>query len=182
MSISASAQGQTSSVTVKRPKFSDLWSAYPINSTAEQAYRLVGGSPLAHYEENPRGYANACAIRLSRSFNHGNFPLTRQRLSKVPRYYALSGGDGKPYLLRVNDIIKYVQNNLGKPDIELVADGTNQSRRFAGRKGIIIFIISGWGDATGHVTLWNDYECGDKCYFQPDNAKLIKILFWDLKD
>ncbi|ASK27256.1 hypothetical protein BG910_05425 [Neisseria chenwenguii] len=47
---------------------------------------------------------------------------------------------------------------------------------------MIAFVITGWNDATGHITLWNDYECGDKCYFQPSNAKLVRILFWRLQD
>lgn len=178
----ARVQQQTRSIFVKRPKFSDLWNAYPKKTTAPEAYEIAGGVPLALYKENPDGYANACAIRLSHSFNEGNFPLTRAKLAKVAKLYSEKGASGKPYLFRVNDMIKYVESELGEPDIIIQADGTNQSRKFAELQGIIIFVVKGWGNATGHVTLWNDYECGDKCYFQPENAELVKILFWRLKD
>ncbi|KPN74829.1 MULTISPECIES: type VI secretion system amidase effector protein Tae4 [Neisseria] len=182
MTITVTAQGSSASISIKRPRFSDLWKAYPKKSSAEEAYRQAGGIPLALYLENSTAYENACAIRLSHSFNEGNFPLTKQKLSSVKNAYAQKGANGKPYLFRVNDMIKYVTNQLGKPDIELIANGTNQSKHFAGMQGIIIFVVKGWGNATGHVTLWNDYECGDKCYFQPNNATLVKILFWRLID
>ena len=49
--------------------------------------------------------------------------------------------------------------------------------------GIIVFKVSGWGDASGHVTLWNGNDCGDSCYFihSTPNVRTTDILFWNLR-
>ncbi|WP_288384156.1 T6SS effector amidase Tae4 family protein [uncultured Acinetobacter sp.] len=57
------------------------------------------------------------------------------------------------------------------------------SSQLVNKKGIIIFKVSGWGDASGHVTLWNGNDCGDSCYFTHNQPNVIttEILFWNLK-
>lgn len=54
---------------------------------------------------------------------------------------------------------------------------------FKGLKGILVFSVTGWGDATGHVTLWNGSDCGDHCYFVHDQPSVSTTLvqFWELK-
>lgn len=51
-----------------------------------------------------------------------------------------------------------------------------------GKKGIILFVVSGWPDATGHATLWNGSACYDHCYFNEPGAryKTDKANFWSL--
>ncbi|MCA0393993.1 MAG: type VI secretion system amidase effector protein Tae4 [Proteobacteria bacterium] len=48
---------------------------------------------------------------------------------------------------------------------------------------MVIFEVSGWGDASGHVTLWDGSSCGDHCYFVHDQpgVQTTRILFWELK-
>lgn len=36
---------------------------------------------------------------------------------------------------------------------------------------VIIFGVSGWGDASGHASLFNGSSCYDKCYFNSPGAK-----------
>jgi hypothetical protein len=177
--ITATAGGQSSAIQAKRPLFSTLWSNYPVKMAAGDVYALVGGQALALYKENPRDYANACALRLSRSLNYGGMPIKQST-----RGYKVKGSDGKPYLLRVLEMIKFVENNLGKPDLSFKPKNNEDlSHQLRGKKGIIIFKVTGWDGAAGHVTLWNGSDCGDSCYFvqtQP-SVKTTDIFFWNLR-
>ncbi|MGH8083938.1 MAG: type VI secretion system amidase effector protein Tae4 [Lysobacter sp.] len=145
---------------------------------AGDVYALAGGNAYELYKENPTGYANACALRLSRAFNYGGLTITASATG-----YKVKGGDGKNYLLRVTDMIAFVKANFGAPDTSVEPNGRDVSTRFSGKTGILIFDVSGWGNATGHVTLWNGADCGDHCYFIHDqpSVETTKILFWELR-
>lgn len=177
--LQATAGSQSSKIKVNRPKFSDVWSNYPLGLSAPNVYQLVGGNAYDLFKTNPTGYANACALRLSRSFNYGGLTITSKATG-----YKVKGADDKNYLLRVKDMMAFVQANFGEPDVRVVPNGEDKSSDFSGKKGILIFKVSGWGDASGHVTLWDGSDCGDHCYFthptQP-NAKTTEIFFWELK-
>lgn len=176
--LEAMVASQAVQIDVRRPRFSTLWEHYPVGMAAPDVYRLVGGNGYELYQEDPVAYANACALRLSRAFNYGGLEIT-----STARGYKVKGGDGKRYLLRVVDIIALVKANLGKPDIEVAPQGADVSSEFRGKTGVLIFEVSGWGNATGHATLWNGSDCGDSCYFvhNPPGATTTKVLFWELK-
>lgn len=177
--ITATVGGQSSTIQAKRPLFSALWENYPVKMPAADVYSMVGGQALALYTENPTGYANACALRLSRSLNYGGMPI-----KQTTRGYKVKGSDDKPYLLRVREMISFVEQNFGKADITFKPQSNEDvSFQLRGKKGVIIFKVSGWGDATGHVTLWNGSDCGDSCYFIHDrsNVRTTDILFWNLR-
>lgn len=179
VSITARAGGRSSTIQAKRPLFSELWKYYPVKMSASDVYSMVGGQAMALYQENPTGYANACALRLSRSFNYGGMPIKQST-----RGYKVRGADHKPYLLRVREMISFVEQNLGTADLSFKPQNNQDlSSQLKGKKGIIIFKVSGWGDASGHVTLWNRNDCGDSCYFIHDTPSLrtTDILFWNLR-
>jgi hypothetical protein len=52
----------------------------------------------------------------------------------------------------------------------------------AGKKGLILFEVSGWDDARGHATLFNGSVCYDHCYFNEPNAtyRTERANFWSL--
>lgn len=175
------AGSQRSQIKIKRPKFSDVWSKYPVHMPAKEVYQSVGGEAYELYKQNPAGYANACALRLSIAFNNGGLIITSSSTG-----YKVKGGDGKnyKYLLRVKDMISFVKANLGQPDLTIKTNGQDKESEFMGKNGILIFSVTGWRDASGHVTLWNGRDCGDSCYFthpadRPD-VKTTEILFWEL--
>lgn len=179
--------GETKSPPVKpvRPRFSKAWKAYPVGTTAEEAYAKVGGNAEALYKEgaakpdNP--YANACAIRLSRAFNYSDLVIKSGNAITGKR---LKGGDGKAYFFRVKDICDFIETQFGKADLTISGGGDNAKKQLLGKKGILIFTITGWRDASGHATLWDGSGCGDSCYFEHDDSrvKTQKIEFWELKD
>ena len=177
--LQATAGNQNSSIKVKRPKFSEVWASYPMQMAAPSVFQLVGGKVYELHKADPVAYGNACALRLSRSFNYGGLTITSAATG-----YKVSGGDGKNYLLRVQDVIAFVKANFGSPDIIVTTNGQDKSTNFSGKQGILIFKVSGWRDATGHVTLWDGAECGDHCYFThpaDPKVKTTEILFWELK-
>jgi hypothetical protein len=51
------------------------------------------------------------------------------------------------------------------------------------KKGFIVFIVKGWSNATGHITLWDGLNCEDETdYFDHDpGVTNTNILFWELK-
>lgn len=52
---------------------------------------------------------------------------------------------------------------------------------FAGSKGIILFEVSGWGDATGHFTLWNGSKVAHGDYFKPKGSAVLKgVKLWKI--
>ncbi|MGC4096852.1 MAG: T6SS effector amidase Tae4 family protein [Nitrospira sp.] len=56
---------------------------------------------------------------------------------------------------------------------------------FAGMKGIVVVKGIGWGDARGHVTLWDGVRCSDVCHLMhdPENGRFIPqtASIWILK-
>lgn len=177
--IRATVTDRSTSIQANRPLFSSLWINYPVKMAAPDVYKNVGGQALALFQDNPTGYANACALRLSKALNYGGMPI-----KQTTKGYKVKGGDNKIYLLRVKEMIAFIENNLGKADVTLQPKNNQDvSSQLVNKKGIIIFKVSGWGDASGHVTLWNGNDCGDSCYFTHNQPNVIttEILFWNLK-
>ena len=69
----------------------------------------------------------------------------------------------------------YLTKIFGKPDFAYAAP---TMEKLLTHKGIIIFEVEGWGDASGHATIWDGLRCSDKCYF--DKAK--KVHLWSLEN
>lgn len=86
----------------------------------------------------------------------------------------VSGSDGAQYMFRVKDLISFLSESFGLPD-KIVSAPTPEV--LVGVKGIVVFEVSGWLDASGHATLWNGVGCSDSCYFQ--NAHALK--YWELQ-
>jgi hypothetical protein len=85
----------------------------------------------------------------------------------------VSGGDGKQYIYRVADLIKFLNHAFGKPD-KIVKNP--KPKDFSKIKGILLFGVP-WRDATGHATLWDGNACSDHCYF----SDALEASVWLLK-
>ncbi|WP_417662980.1 type VI secretion system amidase effector protein Tae4 [Pseudomonas sp.] len=187
-SLVVQAGPESTSIEIRRPRFSSLWNAYAAvgNKSSLDVYTLVGGGVEAARAENPAAYANACALRMSWGLNHGGFRIPKGTIIQNKPIYRLAGKDGLPYILKVADIIEFLKFNWGEPDQTLKSQ---ESALLNGKKGIIVMTVSGWSDATGHVTLWDgsttgdssDYHRLDSHTYENPNIKLIKIDYWELK-
>lgn len=146
-----------------RPSFIKMMSAYP-QGNAQDVFDLIGGKVKAN------NFANSCAIRLSRSLNYSDHPV-----EFIPPNLTVSGDDKKWYIYRVTEMVKYLTRKFGSPDI--VIENKPYETLLRGQKGIIVFEVDGWSDATGHATLWDGNFCSDQCYFERSK----KVILWILK-
>jgi hypothetical protein len=83
-----------------------------------------------------------------------------------------SGSNKLWHIFRVKALSSYLKKNYGEPESY---DSKNYKTSLKDKKGIIIFEVSGWGDASGHADLWN----GEKAIWQGYGGISNKILFWE---
>jgi hypothetical protein len=100
--------------------------------------------------------------------------------------YTVKGADKKNYAIRVAEFNHFLRDRYGPPQV--IRSGDDISiQPFLKKTGIINWHVSGWSDATGHFTLWNNdkglYE-GHERYFdfpikKPEaGAWLTKVELW----
>lgn len=183
-------------VIPKRPSWDDMKKFYPDTSTlTSELYNAIGGGLPENYKADPVNWENSCCIRMSRGLNYSGFTLPKAPSNGGTIY----GKDKKKYWIRVKDLLGYLKTKFGKPEIEAKGGHTAVSQ-FKGRKGIIVFEVSGWGNATGHFTLWDGQHLvypGDPLHDDPSseyyyfhmkyttiNKKTVqttKVYLWELK-
>lgn len=163
-----------------RPDFITAWAAalhiYNPHNSAAKVAELIGGYVKENINNpNPRQrWSNTCAVRMSYILNYSGVIIPAIRGQTV------SGGDNKQYFFRVRDLIVFLNQKWGPP--EIVKYPPSRGGRLAGRKGLILFEISGWSDAAGHATLFNGITCYDHCYFNEPEAsyRSERANFWSL--
>lgn len=158
----------------KLPEWNTLQSHYPA-LPAPVVFKQIGGKVELNFDMGIFG--NACATRVSKALNmSGGTHL-------IPFYKAVgpngkyegqvsSGKNKHWYIFRVKILNKYLTEKYGKPEVYSPAEHTN---KLNGRKGIVIYEVHGWSDATGHADLWD----GTKCVYKGYGSVSHKVLFWE---
>jgi RHS repeat-associated protein len=173
----------------ERPTYDKLKENYLGDGySSKDVYKKIGGEVATKYFYNKKTHAeaNSCALRFSRALNLSGFDINPE-LMPSGEYW--TGADGKFYIMKVADMEKYLKIIFGKPDIVKRRGDTDITPGdFGGNKGIMSFDVNGWGDATGHVTLFNGNASEGGSYFQQDlndegepQVKTEKVLLWILK-
>jgi len=140
-----------------RPSFNAAWAAFThINLPVTAVSDKLGGFVKQNIDSGI--FKNACAIRMSYVLNTTGYPIVKQSGLKF-----VSGADKRQYMYRVTDMLRYLTQQFGTADKVINAPGTKD---LSGMKGILLVEGQGWGDATGHVTLWNGSICADDCYLR----------------
>ena len=142
------------------PAFSMLWAHFPIGSSEEVKHKIGGAVNMAWV-------TNTCVIRVSYALNKAGEPIP----NGWPGLATAKGGDGKRYAYRVKEFKPYLDKKYKKADIS----GTSRTA-FEGKKGIIMFDVQGWSDATGHFDLWNGSNARYSEYFD----KASTIYLWTI--
>lgn len=145
------------------PSYEQLELYYPRGSSSS-VKKFIGGKVDAQWINN------TCAIRMSRALNYSGAPIPREYAgvySKNEDYpKVVSGEDKKWYIYRVEILQKYLTSKYGRPESFNISGNTDIPESLFNRKGIIVFSVRSWNDATGHATLWNGKSCiVDDCYF-----------------
>ena len=139
------------------PNYFQLRAQYPFGSLS-QVKSKIGG------RVNSRVIRNTCVIRVSRALNYTGHPIPR----RFRGLRTIRGGDGKWYAIRVREFKNFLIRTYGPPDAVYVnRSGSNAiPRSFRNKKGIILFEVNSWNNATGHVTLWDGNNCvANDCYW-----------------
>lgn len=152
-----------------RPQFAQARTAFQNvygDGSLHHVGRFVGGKVRTNIDSGV--FENACAIRMSYVLNSIGIPIVAGSTD------AVSGSDGRRYIFRVKDLFSFLQTRLGKPDLVV---SHPSAAALQGRKGIIVFEVSGWTNASGHATLWDGTQCPDRCYF----VQAHRVNFWELR-
>ncbi len=83
-----------------------------------------------------------------------------------------SGKNKLWYIFRVKMLVKHLKSKYGEPED---FKSSEYKKKLKDRKGIIVFEVTGWSDATGHADLWD----GKKCLWKSYGGLANKILFWE---
>lgn len=147
----------------------------PANPGAKVA-RVVGGFVEKNIN-NPdplQRWDNTCAVRMSYILNQSGLIIPR-----VPGQ-TVSGADKRQYFFRVKNLIAFLKGRWGAP--EIVEYPPADGGVLAGKKGLVLFEVSGWSDAAGHATLFNGSSCYDHCYFNAPGVsyRTDRANFWSL--
>lgn len=200
--ISARAGTRTVSTKPRRPAWSNVYKAYvtidnagknestDIKKTAAK-YKLIGGPAEKEFKRDPDTYVNACALRLSYALNHGGMPIKDNK--QLPGGTSLKGADGNIYytgVYKVRDFLVLNWGNADKPYTLKVMSTKKQNRdlydeltKFK-KKGVVSMKVTGWTDASGHITLWTGSNFADGSNYLIDNRKYVIVTefqFWELK-
>jgi hypothetical protein len=162
---------------MKLPNWDILKANFPA-LPAEQVFQAVGGKVLHNYQIGT--FSNACSTRVSAALNASGkeheIPFFKDSsVTGKAEAQVSSGADKKWYIFRVRMLVKYLTGRYGKPEEFLP---TEYAQKLAGRKGIMIFEVKGWTDATGHADLWD----GTVCLWHGYEDVATKILFWEAED
>ena len=151
-----------------RPSFNSAWVAFmAVRLPIAEVGKKIGGNVQQNIELSAGGFVNACPIRMSYVLNMTGFPI-----HKSSQYVMVSGADNYQYIYRVGDMMSYLERMFGKPDKTVKSPKPTD---FTKMKGIIVVKGHGWGNAKGHVTLWDGSKCSDSCHLMhdPDNGAFI---------
>ncbi len=156
----------------KLPQWKYLLINFP-NKDAGEVFTEIGGKVKLNYDIGV--FKNACATRISKALNFSGdkIPFFKTQDAKGNDLIQVSSGGQKNwYIYRVKIMIQYLSENYGKG---LNVSPSEYKKKLSGKKGIIIFEVTGWSDATGHADLWNGKECVGSDY----GGKASNILFWE---
>ncbi len=156
------------------PSWDALKTHYP-NVDAGTVFTDIGGKVGLNYDMGV--FKNACATRVSKALNGVG------GVHSIPFFKAIgpngkheaqvsSGRHRQWYIFRVKMLVRHLTAKYGGPERYLPS---NYKAQLAGRKGIIVFEVSGWSDATGHADLWD----GGKCLYQDYGGQANRVLFWE---
>jgi len=159
-----------------KPRYSELLQHFNVvKGDVSNVGAVVGGKVKLNIDN--KIFENACAIRIS-------YVLNKAGITIPYRDGETSSGEDKAwYLYRVKDLRTFLIEKFGKPK---TFTPTEARAQLVDKKGIILFGVSGWGNASGHFTLWGGAEekCADSCYFPDDiiqpGVSTQSVELWEL--
>lgn len=174
---------------VARPVFSDgdnftaIATAYEdnVNGSSDEVKELIGRGTESWI-------ANTCVIRVSYALNQSGLQNMRVSTKFYPGLNIISdkaNPDYGPYAYRVEEFSQYLVRRYGRPSIVRVFDNSVETvesvrEAFRGKKGVILFVVNTWSDATGHFDLWDgDRGDGGEAIHEEYFERSSHIFLWE---
>jgi len=156
------------------PKWETLKAHFPALPAGE-VFQAIGGKVLYNYQIGV--FSNACSTRVSAALNESGkeheIPFFRAEWPKGKMQAQVSSGANKKwYIFRVKMLVRYLAKRYGQPEEFLPSE---YEEKISCRKGIIVFEVKGWEDATGHADLWD----GSACLWHGYDDLAHNMLFWE---
>lgn len=153
-------------------KFKSIWKWYP-HGEAEEVKKHLGG------EVNQPMITNTCVIRVARALSMAGIKIRPFTLQNGKSMYLIRDGQSNRLPIRVAEFKQYMVAKYGQPQVKVAfsTDGVDEiPSQLNGKRGIIMFDVRVWSDATGHFDLWDGEGCAHQCYF--DKAR--NVWLWIL--
>ena len=149
------------------PTFQQLWDNHPINWSPSEP------SPCKDAKGSP-GFENQCAIRLGLALQGAGVNTDSVRGARCWH------GHGKEHILRVLDLIPWIDANTGSIGCKKKTVSKKVTyMNYSGKKGIVYF-QNFWGrnNQGDHIDLWDGQKVakGDADYFERSQ----EVWFWEM--
>lgn len=183
--VHASAGGQKSSLTARRPTWNNVYNGYPkvnggTSSEGDEYYDTVFTNVFgASYDKTI--YFNACGTRVSLALLAGGVRQVGNRGIKITnKNHKFYGKQIEPGAEKLKSIL---EGKWGKADIvvNFPTNLSDVSSKLDGKKGIYIMIPKSPRDfhASGHATSWTGNRVMADHYYIAEYT--AAIYFWELK-
>jgi hypothetical protein len=156
--------------------FERLHDVYPHGDDIAAILDLIG------HKKDAGWITNTCTIRMSYSLNNADSKLDPEIVagldqSKIIHDLSSPSKRSDLYVITVEEFTKYMLRKYGRPQIaHSVSKGENLQQAVLADKqrGIILFAVQGWSDATGHFDLWDGANASHGAYFD----KATDVYIW----
>ncbi|TLD86588.1 hypothetical protein LS69_006200 [Helicobacter sp. MIT 05-5294] len=163
---------------------------------------MVSKALLKAHQSGLSGYQNSCALQISYALNESQMFIEQYLSRKVEKQpqgiednsIAL-GDDGHNYIIKVKTLIQFFQlkevwgdadepynPKIMQTEQDNINFYNNEFSKF-NKNGVVAMMISGWSNATGHITLWDGEEkefLDNSNYLIQSNCIVKELYFWEL--
>ena len=160
----------------------------------EVRYYKIKGAIYTEFMKSPYNYINTCAARMSKALNDFGIAIKKLQGMRNDTYIANAGmgANSCKILVKVKDMIDFLEleSSFGEPIIfETQINQSNKEFRDEvlsklDNNGIVAIKVKDWGDAWGHIALWDSREqkfLDDENYLTRGDY-VEQVYFWKIED
>ena len=132
-----------------RPLFDIAWAAsrriYDPANPGTKVAEVIGGNVAINIVSSKKPWKNTCAVRMSYILNQSSVLVPY-----IPGQ-TVSGADKRWYFHRIDDVIGFLTQRWGKPDLIVPYPPHGGGDQLVGKKGVVLFEVSGCHESTDNI-------------------------------